>query len=235
MMIRFRPFLVSGVLLLVMAPALSACNQYDDSDSNSFGVKEKVAGVNVDSGGGDIEVAAGNGDAVKVTENRKYADGKRPATEHYVKDGELHLKVDSDCGSGLGSADCTVNYRVEVPRGVAVSLHSGGGSVHLDGVSGGVDVGTGGGEVKAKDMAAQSLKATSGGGSIDVAWSQAPDDVDVNAKGGNVTLHVPDSGYQVSASTTLGSKKVEVKTDSSSERRIKARTFAGDVKVLVAG
>ncbi|CAK7280288.1 DUF4097 family beta strand repeat-containing protein [Streptomyces misionensis] len=235
MKIRFRAFLVSGALLLAVAPVLSACDQYDDSDSRSFDVKDKVTGVTVDSAGGDIDVVAGDGDGVQVTENLKYKSGKRPSTEHFVRDGDLHLKVATSCGSSLGSANCTVNYRVEVPRGVSLSLHSGGGTVHLDGVSGGVDASTGGGEVKAEDLAAGHLTASSGGGAINASWSKAPDDVDVNAKGGNVTLHVPDSGYQVSASTTLGSKKVDVKTDSSSERHIKARTFAGDVKVLVAG
>lgn len=235
MKIRFRAFLLSGALVLAVAPVLSACNQYDDSASNSFDVKDKVTGVTVDSGGGDIDVVAGDGNAVSVTENLKYKSGHKPDTEHFVRDGNLHLKVTTDCGSSLGSADCTVNYRVEVPRSVAVSLHTGGGAVHLDGVSGGVDATTGGGEVKAEDIAAPHLSASSGGGSINLTWSKAPDDVDVNAKGGNVTLHVPDSGYQVNASTTMGSKKVEVKTDPSSERHIKARTFAGDVKVLVAG
>jgi hypothetical protein len=236
MKIRFRTPLVSGALLLgVLAPLLSACDQYDEVDTESYGVKDKVTGVTVDSGGGDIDVVTSNADALKVTEDRKFTDGKRPATEHYVKDGKLFLKVSTDCGSGLGSADCTVNYTVEVPRGVAVSVDSGGGAVHLDGVSGGVDVGSGGGEVKAEDMAAQSLKASSGGGKIDLTWSRTPTDVNVNAKGGDVTLHVPDSGYQVSASTTMGSEKVEVKEVSGSERRIKARSWAGDVKVLVAG
>ncbi|MFD7498602.1 DUF4097 family beta strand repeat-containing protein [Streptomyces sp. NPDC059832] len=235
MKIRFRAFLLSGVMVLAAAPVLSACDQYDDSDSRSFDVKDRVTGVTIDSRGGDITVVAGDGDAVNVTENLKYKSDKKPSTEHFVRGKQLHLDVATDCGSSLGSADCSVNYRVEVPRGVAVDLKSGGGDIHLDGVSGGVDASAGGGEVKAENMAAQKLKAASGGGSIDLTWAKTPDDVDVNAKGGNVTLHVPDSGYQVSASTTLGSEKVEVKKDSSSERRIKARTFAGDVKVLVAG
>ncbi len=117
MKIRFRAFLVSGALLLAVAPVLSACDQYDDSDSRSFDVKDKVTGVTVDSAGGDIDVVAGDGDGVHVTENLKYKSGKRPSTEHFVRDGDLHLKVATSCGSSLGSANCTVNYRVEVPAG----------------------------------------------------------------------------------------------------------------------
>ncbi|MGW1675300.1 DUF4097 family beta strand repeat-containing protein [Streptomyces sp. NPDC002324] len=235
MKIRFRTSLASGALLLgVVAPLLSACDQYDESDTDSYGVDEKVTSVSVDSGGGDIKVVASDADTVKVTENRKFTDGKRPSTEHYVKGGKLVLKVATDCGGGVGSAECTVNYTVEMPRGVAVDVDSGGGTVRLDGVSGGVDVGSGGGEVRAENLAAQSLKASSGGGKIDLAWSKTPVDIDVNAKGGDVTLHVPDSGYEVNASTTMGSEKVEVKEVSSSERQIKARSWAGDVEVLVA-
>lgn len=59
--------------------------------------------------------------------------------------------------------------------------------------------------------------------------------MNVEAKGGNVTVRVPDDSYNVTADTSLGSEKVEVKSSSTAERRIVAHTFAGDVKVLVAG
>ncbi|MCX5375335.1 DUF4097 family beta strand repeat-containing protein [Streptomyces sp. NBC_00091] len=231
-----RTSLVAGVLTLgAVIPLLTACEQYDEADSKSYDVSEKATSVTVDSGGGDVQVVHGDGEAVTVTEEAKYSSGKKPKTEHYVTDGKLTLKVGTDCRDGVSDADCSVNYKVRVPSGVAVTVRSGGGTVGLTGVTGAVDISSGGGEVKAKGLTAPKLKAVSSGGAIDVNWVKAPDDVNVEAKGGNVTVRVPDDSYNVSANTSLGSEKVEVKSSSTAERRIVAHTFAGDVKVLVAG
>ncbi|CAM5460511.1 Putative adhesin domain-containing protein OS=Streptomyces lavendulae subsp. lavendulae OX=58340 GN=SLAV_10445 PE=4 SV=1 [Streptomyces lavendulae subsp. lavendulae] len=236
MKIRMRMSLVAGVVTLgVLVPLLTACEQYDESESKTFDVSEKATSVSVDSGGGNVQVVQGDGETVKVTEDAKYASGKKPKTEHYVTDGKLTLKVGSDCRDGISDADCSVDYKVEVPSGVAVTVRSGGGTVGLTGVTGAVDVSSGGGEVKAKGLAASKLKAVSSGGTIDVNWVKPPDDVNVEAKGGNVTVRVPDDSYNVSANTSLGSEKVEVKSSSTASRRIVAHTFAGDVKVLVTG
>lgn len=175
MTIRIRTSLVAGVITLgAVIPLLTACEQYDESESKTFDVSEKTTSVSVDSGGGDVQVVEGEGGSVKVTEDAKFDSGKKPKTEHYVTDGKLTLKVGTDCRDGVSSADCSVNYKVEVPRGVAVTVHSGGGNVGLTGVTGAVDITSGGGEIKAKGLGAPKFKGVSSGGAIDVNWVKAP-------------------------------------------------------------
>ncbi|MET7783247.1 DUF4097 family beta strand repeat-containing protein [Streptomyces mirabilis] len=212
-----KKFVVCAVTVAAAAVVTTGCQESDglgksaSSSSQSYDVTDKVTGVSVDNNGGNIEIVAGTGSAIKVTERLEYSDSK-PKTEHSVSGGELALKG-GDCG---GSASkCSVDYRIEVPAGVKVDASTGGGNI----------TGTGlGGTVVAKTS----------GGNIDVAFGTAPASVNADSEGGNVTVKLPKGSYAVDASTDGGNKKVDVPVNDGSANKVKAHSAGGDVTVRSA-
>ncbi|MFG2529167.1 hypothetical protein [Streptomyces sp. NPDC048516] len=203
---------VGGVLL-------TGCNKAEeDASSSSYTVDEQITSLKVKSAGGSIELVGGSGSGIKVTEKLHYNNDK-PKTRHTSAGGVLTLAAPNSCGGGgIGGNTCEVSYRVEVPKALAANLQSDGGNVTVDG------------------GAAGQLTVHSDGGSVTAGkFPAAPESVEVNSSGGNVTLRMPAGAYAVNASTDGGSQKVGVKTDPGSDHKITARSDGGGVSVLSAG
>ncbi|MEV4438734.1 DUF4097 family beta strand repeat-containing protein [Streptomyces sp. NPDC049577] len=192
---------------------LSGCGS-PTTESSSYTVDGRITSLRVKTSGGAIDVVTGSGSTVKVTETLRYSDDK-PKTRHETEGGELVLTGPSDCGGGgIGGSTCEVSYRVEVPSALAATLQSDGGDITVDG---GV---------------AGKLTARSDGGSVKAGFAAAPDSVDVDSSGGNVTLRVPEGSYAVDAATGGGDQKVGVKTDPSSAHKVRARSDGGRISVI---
>ncbi|MEU7133049.1 hypothetical protein [Streptomyces sp. NPDC046261] len=214
----FRTRAALGLAVVVGGALLSGCGKTSE-DTVSYTVDEQIASLKVKSAGGGIELVSGSGSGIKVTEKLRYNNDK-PKTRHSTQGGVLTLTAPDSCGGGggIGGSTCEVSYRVEVPKALEASLMSDGGDIT---VSGG---------------ATGRLAVRSDGGGVTVGgFSAAPDLMDVNSSGGNVTLRVPDGTYAVDASTDGGGQKVDVKTDPASHHKIKARTDGGRISVITAG
>ncbi|MFB7645994.1 DUF4097 family beta strand repeat-containing protein [Streptomyces sp. NPDC056084] len=221
-----------AALCAVAATALlTACSATPPkSGEESYEIKEKATSLRVDNYAGSIEVVAGTGDVIKVTEKYEYSDGKPPA-EHSFKGGELLLK-NPGCGSGVDK--CAVKYRVEVPAATAAHLTLGGGEITVRGLSGTTYANSDGGTVRVTDSAAKTVTAAVDGGDATASFSAVPDKVDVESGGGDATVRLPQGAYDVDANTGGGNRKVSVKTDARSPHKIKAKTDGGDVSVVSA-
>ncbi|MEU3710329.1 DUF4097 family beta strand repeat-containing protein [Streptomyces catenulae] len=214
------------------AAALTGCSGGigpSKSGERTYSVSGDVRSVTAKTSGGSIEVVATNGSGpVRVTEKYSY-HGDRPAPTHSVADGGLTL--DAAVCRGLGD-NCTVSYRVQVPRATAVDLHTSGGDVTVRGTAGSVAAETSGGDVTLDDVAAHKARAKTSGGSVSATFTTVPDDVVGTTSGGDVTIRLPKSTYDVEATTSGGDRKVTVPTDPDARRRVEARTSGGDVSVL---
>ncbi|MEV6722457.1 DUF4097 family beta strand repeat-containing protein [Streptomyces xanthochromogenes] len=212
-----RPFRTKTAVYVMAAVVsgglVSGCMGKTSTDSASYTVDSKVTSLKVKTSGGTIDVVAGSGNGVRVTESLKY-DGDKPKTQHLTQGGELSLTAPSDCGGGLGGSTCEVDYRVEVPKALAATLESDGGNISVD-----------------KGVAGR-LTARSDGGRVTAGFTEAPDSVDISSSGGNVTIRVPDGAYAVDAATGGGSQSVRVRTDPGSARKIRARSDGGGISVL---
>ncbi|MFC8664340.1 DUF4097 family beta strand repeat-containing protein [Streptomyces sp. NPDC057199] len=214
---------------------LTACGDSADekSTSRSYTVGGKVTALSVTTPGGSIEVVAGGGDRVKVTERIRYT-GDRPTTEHTTSGGTLSLNPGDGCGPAGGPTDCRVSYRVEVPRSVSADLDSSGGDVTVTGLAGAIEVTAAGGRVRADDVSATSLRVSAQGGSVQAGFTAAPSSVDVDTKAGDVTVRVPNEAYAVDVSAKGGSENVGVRTDPASARKITLNTEGGSVRLTTA-
>lgn len=185
--------------------------------------------VSVDTGGGDIEVVAGDrrSDAIRVTERFTY-DKQKPNTEHTEKGGRLALTAD-DCGDP--DRTCDVDYEVKVPAGTTLRLKSGGGDVKVTGVSGTVRADTEGGDVHVDESSSASVTAHTDGGDILGAFTKSPSAVAFTSAGGDIDVRLPDTSYAVDATTSGGTREVTVPVKAGSTHHVKAHTDGGDVSV----
>jgi Toastrack DUF4097 len=157
-------------------------------------------------------------------------------------------------GCSVPEGSCGLNGTVSVDSGTAVSVSTGGGDVTADGTSGTVSLSTGGGSVaadrvsgdlamstgggniQATGIAAAQVSADTGGGDVEIVFTQVPRNVQVSTGGGNVTIVVPPGGtqYHVTSSTGGGSTNDEVPQNTSSPRVISVTTGGGDITIREA-
>ncbi|MEU0368827.1 DUF4097 family beta strand repeat-containing protein [Streptomyces sp. NPDC006283] len=205
--------LVITVSVALAGAALTACNSQTTVEESQYQVNEKVKSLRIKTDGGNVEVVAANSSGVSVTERFEYTDEK-PRTEHSVRNGELSLNALGCTESD--TSECSVNYTVAVPRGVILSVETGGGNVRI------------------AESATKKVSAHTGGGSLDASFTAAPDQVEAESEGGNITVRLPEGVYAVDARSDGGDREVGIASDPSSSHKVKAYTGGGNVTVVTA-
>lgn len=221
-----------------------------DAGQGKFPVRYDVpaaAGrVSVAVDGGDVQVRQVSGDRASLSGTGYYAL-IRPALTQGYSGGTASFGY--SCRIPYGN--CGLNADVNVPAGMAVSLSTDGGNATADGTTGQVSLSTGGGDVTvgqatgdlilrtsggdvtAEGISSATVTADTGGGDIEIVFTQAPRDVRVSTDGGNVTIVVPagTAHYDVTESTDGGNYNPSVLIDSTSPNRITASTGGGDLTI----
>jgi Putative adhesin len=160
------------------------------------------------------------------------------------------LTVKSRCPSFLDSV-CSVSYELTVPADVTVeakssggsltvadvagdlTLNSSAGSVSVSGATGRLKLSSSAGDVRVSDTRSTEINARSSAGNVKVSLVAPPTNVDLSSSAGSATLELPRTpdAYAIDASTSAGSSTVDVDTSTSSARKVRVRSSAGDVKV----
>ncbi|WP_316522786.1 DUF4097 family beta strand repeat-containing protein [Kitasatospora brasiliensis] len=233
--VRYRRVVAPIVVTAALGVLLTACGGGKvTTESNSYQVSDAVTALRINSPGGLVEVVAGDGGGVRVTETARY-DGDKPSVSHKTAaDGVLVLDA-SECGHGIGHKVCQVGYRVVVPKGLATTVRNTGGDVTVTGLAGALDLASDGGKVLASGLASKSFTAKADGGTVNAAFVETPDRVRIESAGGSVTARLPDAAYAVDATANGGTADVKVKTDPASSHKVTIRSDGGSVSVLPAG
>ena len=238
--------LASG-LLLTGCGELAGIAGPSSQEEVSYDVTDEVKTVEVESASGDIVVTGSTRTGIRVTETQHWRgddEGRRPKTTHEVHDGLLKL------ASACPGFACSVDYRVEVPSGLAIKadagsgnitlralagkdeIHTGSGDIMLRELAGTAEVHTGSGNIEAESLTAKTFLGRTGSGDITVAFDAAPGDLDLETGSGNGTVKLPKGAYNVTARTDSGDSKIAVGQDDSSPHRVKVHTGSGDLDVL---
>src|SRR4051812_40817132 len=170
---------------------------------------DTVTALDLDASSGSIRVVGG--DQPEGTVDMIVHSGLRsPSHSETVVNG--HLRVESDCNFTF--TECSVDYVINVPAGVAVTAQRDGGNLDLVGMRGDVDVSINGGDVH-------------------VGLLSAPDLIRARANGGRIAIAVPDDGqgYHVNAKANGGSTRVDIRTDPTSTHVIDAKVNGGEITV----
>ena len=87
-------------------------------------------------------------------------------------------------------------------------------------------------EVTGADLSVKTISADTRNGSVDLTFSDAPDQVTVDSNDGNVRLVLPDTDYLVETAAKKGRINVTVAESDSSSRVISATVRNADIAVV---
>lgn len=217
----------------------------------SYSIPVSAGRVSVSASGGDVRVqqAAAAGGQARLAGTAYYSLIRPHITEHTAA-GAASFAL--DCVFPVGN--CGLNATVSVPEHAAVSVSTGGGDVtaagtdsavtvttgggdvSVNGASGDLSLSTDGGNINATAVTAPRVAAASGGGDIEIDFTQVPRNVRIRTDGGNITIVVPAGAvqYHVSASTDGGNVSKSVPESTTSPNVITATSGGGDITIRQA-
>lgn len=170
----------------------------------------------------------------------------RPDLTHTLVNGLLTVRL--RCGEGV-SFVCDTRVDLTIPREASLSVHglgvdvrdidgdldidSGAGQITLTRVSGRIDASVGGGSIVGRDLASEEVRATAGAGAVELGFDVAPRIVEAEAGAGSVVVGLPpgDETYRVDAESSTSARTIDVRTDPTSDRVIRAHSGAGSVDI----
>lgn len=198
---RIGPWLVLGGVLVVVLVAVTAVSVLgnvgvDRGDrQDSFAAPERVV-VENETGGRVVFTAAG-GDEVRVDRELRGTPLTEPDEDIEAEDGAL--RIDAECSGVWFLGDCSIDYDIAVPTGVAVWVETIGGEVTATGVEGGVEVSTVSGAVELTDITGDvQVESTSG----EVVVSGVSGSADLETTSGAITAS--GEGERLRAVSTSG-------------------------------
>ncbi|MFF3671019.1 DUF4097 family beta strand repeat-containing protein [Microtetraspora malaysiensis] len=218
-----------------------------NNETVTYDVKDKVARVVLVGGSGEIEVGEADDSVVKVGETLRWSSGK-PVTEHKVEGDALVMSY--ECPHAMDN--CSVSYKVKVPKGMRVEAKVGSGDVRLNALSGPTKVETGSGDAYLTELSGpitakvgsgdlegtaltgKELKVEADSGNATLKYATVPDNVNVSAGSGDAEITLPDGPYSVDTKTRSGETTISVKTDLGSPHRVVIHTGSGNVSLLPA-
>lgn len=194
----------------------------------SYDVGGSLTALEVHTDSGDIEVNESDRSGVRVTETLHWTGDQRnrPKTEHPVSGGTLTLS--QECSGG----NCSVDYKVEVPRGLKATLGSSAGDVTMRALTGEVNAHAASGDIEAASTGAKRFVAVTGSGDVELRFDAVPDHVEIETGSGDAAVRLPRADYNVTAETGSGERTVKVTDVPSSSHRVSVRAGAGSVDVL---
>jgi len=187
----------------------------DDAPLRVFG----VAGATLDSGGGPVQAGQIGGPLTVTSEGGPVLLGGAASTSPVtIKPG-----VSGQTRVSLKPAAPSAPPKPSAEGQVAVSPNAG--------VTGTLNVDTGGGPLEAEGVTSADVTVTTGGGQARIVFSGAPDKVTVSTGGGPALLTVPGGPYALTASSGTGPEQVSVGTDLGASRSLTVTTDGGPLVI----
>lgn len=198
---------------------------------SSYAVTEQVTKLVLDAPAGNVDITGTDSATSSVQETLRYTGDRMPQAHHDVSHGTLRLGY--SCPSG--SHDCYIDYRISVPRAVAVVVREQAGRVNISNVNGTLSVDTQAAQVTGSGLRSDTATVTSQAGGVTMTFVTAPHRVDVRTEVGAVQVVLPRGDpYAVDASTTVGATEVTVPVDPNAPRHVTVQTTTGTASVVPA-
>ncbi|MFH8606099.1 DUF4097 family beta strand repeat-containing protein [Streptomyces sp. NPDC018029] len=217
---------VGGTAAVVLLVGACGADADDDTEPEhrTFALPGKTLTVESSDSTLELVPAAGDAKGVQVT---RWFDGETvlggdPKVTWKMEGNRLTL--DMECSGVI--ANCSARHRVEVPRGVAVTVENKDGTVTASGFKDALKVRTKDGSVTVKNTHA-ALDLRSSDGSITVDGAQGP--LDLHSSDGSVTARRITS-RQVAVDSKDGSVRLEL---AAVPDRVEARSKDGSVDIAV--
>ncbi|MFE2962297.1 DUF4097 family beta strand repeat-containing protein [Streptomyces sp. NPDC059340] len=249
-----RTVAVAGAVVALIATAAGCGASAGDDrhpEHRAFALHGRTLTVDSDDSALELVVAeSGEADKVEVTRwfQGHIVVGGDPRVTWAMKDDRLTLRM--KCSGVV--ADCSAKHRIVVPRGVAVKVVDGDGSVRAQGFkealgirtsdgsvrvtnsSGALDLRTADGSIHALGIDSRRVRAQSSDGSVQLELGVVPDLVEARSQDGSLTIGLPHDTYRVTAESGDGSVRVSVPRDPASSHVVSAHANDGSITVRTA-
>jgi hypothetical protein len=170
--------------------------------------------------------------SVTISSKRRYSFGQ-PQVTTSLSGGRLSMGSSCDEHRGSIYGTCSVHLDVTVPRGIELDLTTSKGEVELESPDAGIRLTTASGSVQVTGATSPTVDISTAAGGVRLEFAKPPGDVIVRTAAGSITIVVPADGtvYNVTGSTSLGKRKIDVPQDATSRHRIDASSSVGSVTV----
>jgi len=203
---------------------LLTCSTAAASSGASKSFDFKVGGqpaVAVQSDAGSVTVEAGGAGAIHVEATARHGDGSALQAVEVKQEGDTVRVIYKSPRNHMG--DQSVDFRITAPAGAKVEAHTGGGSMVLRGMAGGVDVDVGGGSVDAANLRG-AMRLHTGGGSIRA--ERCDGTIDAETGGGSIHIEAALHGKN---HIETGGGSVHLAIPAASKLAVDGSTGAGSI------
>lgn len=187
--------------------------------------------------------------ATRVSMHRSYTwSMSRPHVTAGVVDDRLTMTSRCSWSIGLG---CSGSVRLVVPPGTTIRVHDSDGDVSVRHIAAALDIESSDGDIDVADVTgsmrlrssdgsvtgtnvqSSSVDAKTSDGPVQLDFTAAPTDVRAVSSDGSIAVRVPRDGdpWAVQASTSDGSRSVDIATDPAASRRIETHTSDGSIRI----
>jgi hypothetical protein len=223
-------------LACAVLPAIGACGALKQAGAGAhngaaqtFTITGHVTTVVIEGGASSITVTGSDRSTIVVAQHPSYSK-TTPATSRRVTGTTLTLSY--SCSAQLV---CSVEYDVQVPRGVAVRASTRAGAITLTSLAGDVNAQTDAGLIDADDLSSATVALKSDAGGIIASFSAAPGSVSASTNIGAISVTVPGTvSYQIHTHTYVGSSRVTVRKNPGSPHVITASSDLGSITISPA-
>lgn len=240
-----------GALVATAAGCGASAGDDRHPEHRAFALHGRTFTVDSDDSALELVVAeSAEADKVEVTRwfQGHIVVGGDPRVTWAMKDDRLTLRM--KCSGVV--ADCSAKHRIVVPRGVAVKVVDGDGSVRAEGFkealgirtsdgsvrvtnsSGALDLRTADGSIHALGIDSRHVRAQTSDGSVRLELGVVPDLVEARSQDGSLNIGLPHDTYRVTAESGDGSVRVSVPRDPASSHVVSARANDGSITVRTA-
>ena len=230
------PVRVLGLLVALVAigsGALSVTAEFVTSkDSGTATFSQPVQRLRVVADSGDVRVRVATGTTISVRTVSRAAFG-RPRLTSAVRNGTLQLGQGCDRDWWL-PGECSVDFEVTMPAGVAIELTTQTGDILVDGAQSDLLVSTDTGDITVLDTGSDRVTVNGSVGDVRLQFRAAPERVGVQTDVGDIRIRVPDdqSTYLIRGRTDVGTARIDDRLrNGRSSRTIEAGTNTGDLTI----
>jgi hypothetical protein len=225
--VRMLLFAVGSLLTLAMIAwgSAQALDWLSIEEEQVFKSYAGVTSIDLRYAHGNVDLVPARGRRVEVAIDSRHGFLSGHEREDELRAGQLRLR--GSCNF-VTFGTCEENYRVAVPRGVAVSVRTSGGEAVARGLRGDLELRSNAGSVRAVDVRGTTIELRSQAGAVNVERVRATRlTLDSRAGGVNVVRSV---ARRVDASAAAGSVDVELLRP---PLNVDAESHAGSVTVFV--
>ena len=224
----------TAALVLTVSTAALVSYYFQRTVEETRVIPEPVEIISGQINRGSITVhAAQDADVVTVHSTRRFSFGTPQLTTKVTGEGRLVLCSACAYHPGKAFGTCTVDLEVSVPKGVELDLTTSQGEVRIDRPDAPTRLTTASGSVRVTGATSRRIDISTAAGSVTLEFATSPDDAVVRTAAGSITIRVPADGttYNVTGSTSLGSRRIEVPEDIASTHRLDVSSSVGGVLI----